>query len=242
MEQQVPTSVLALFGISALLSFASLFYLFQKHIDGRPLLLYQPRLRVPWGIGIALLAISIPLANILVFLSTQIEPGKAEKPPAKQTEGVDETEEDTNEQASEKFISVSWNTFAFMMAFVFGVGTLILVLYQADSTDLGLPTSWPQALQDTGIGCFATVASLLPIYTVQLFLINALNEKTKHPLVEQIEADPSPAMLVAGLAMAVIAAPFFEEFTFRCLLQGWLEKVEDEKVCYLGSGGETLGD
>jgi len=35
-------------------------------------------------------------------------------------------------------------------------------------------------------------------------------------------------MLLLGFAMAVIAAPLFEEFTFRGLLQGWLERHEDE--------------
>ena len=84
----------------------------------------------------------------------------------------------------------------------------------------------------SALGFWPHCAALVPTYLIQLTLINAIDSDTKHPLVEQLQADPSPAMLVLGFAMAVIAAPLFEEFTFRLLLQGWLEKLEDEVIGY----------
>ncbi|MEM8944925.1 MAG: CPBP family intramembrane glutamic endopeptidase [Planctomycetota bacterium] len=237
MEEQVPNAVLAIFGTAALLSFSALFYLFQKHIDARPLLRYQPRKCVPWGVGIAVLAISMPLANVFVFLAAQSEPGAQDAANTEETAdaeangGVGDDAADDEPNMDEQ-VANSWGTFVFMLAFVFGVGMMIVALYQADVSDFGLPSSWSQAWQDIGIGILATLAALLPVYVVQLVLITALDEKTKHPLVEQLEANPSSAMLTVGIAMAVIAAPLFEEFTFRCLLQGWLEKVEDTVVGY----------
>src|SRR4051794_9328113 len=44
-------------------SLAVLFRLFQKHIDGRPLLPYEPRRRVPWN-GLAPIIMLAPLASI----------------------------------------------------------------------------------------------------------------------------------------------------------------------------------
>jgi len=51
-----------------------------------------------------------------------------------------------------------------------------------------------------------------------------------HPLIEQLLAQRTPAMMIAAVVTAVIAAPLFEEFTFRLLLQGALERWEDKQL------------
>lgn len=48
---------------------------------------------------------------------------------------------------------------------------------------------------------------------------------TAHPIVRMIQ-DGNAWMLVVGFFSAVIIAPIFEEFLFRVVLQGWLEKAE----------------
>ncbi len=211
MAEEAPNSVVVLMGTTSLLSLATLFYLFQKHIDGRPLLAYQPRRRVPWGAGVALLAIAMPLFGLVIFLIS-----------------LSSAPADVEPVSTESQLAAGWGNFAFMMLFVIGVGAWIAALFRADQYDFGLPSSLPEALHDVGIGCLATLASFVPIYVVQLTLIFALDIKTKHPLVEQVENDQSNSMMVLAVAMAVIAAPLFEEFTFRCLFQGWLEKCEDQ--------------
>jgi len=47
-----------------------------------------------------------------------------------------------------------------------------------------------------------------------------------HPLVIALEAEPGLAAVLVAVAAGAAAAPLSEEFFFRLLLQGWLEKVE----------------
>ena len=215
----VPNSIAILTGVTSLLSLASLFYLFQKHIAGRPLLAYEPRKRVPWGAGVALFAMAMPLFGVALYFTTFADSSLNLEPAP---EPIDE----------ELQPMVGWGDFAFMVGFVPVVGFWITMFFRADHRDFGLPSSWSEARRDVGIGCFAAIASMVPIYAVQLTLITSLDVDTKHPLVEQVEASETSSILVLAFAMAVIAAPLFEEFTFRCLLQGWLEKHEDELLGY----------
>ncbi len=225
MAEEAPNSVVVLMGTTSLLSLAALFYLFQKHIDGRPLIAYQPRRSVPWGAGVGLFAIAMPLFGVVVFMLSLSSP-----PP--EVEPV----------STESQLAFGWGNLTFMMLFVLGVGAWIAAFYHADEHDFGLPTSLPEALQDIGIGCLATLASFVPIYLVQLTLVVSLDIKTKHPLVEQVEGDQSISMMVLAVAMAVIAAPLFEEFTFRCLFQGWLEKCEDQATGFAATRREPPVD
>ena len=48
-----------------------------------------------------------------------------------------------------------------------------------------------------------------------------------HPLIKQMQSNGSLELLLVGIVTAVFAAPLFEEFVFRVLLQGWLERLED---------------
>lgn len=216
MAEQAPSSVLFLMAATSLASLVALFFLFQKHIDGQPLLSYQPRRRVPWGPLVALFAMAMPLVGVAaVLISTseltpELEPATPDSP-----------------------VVADWGSFAFMVLFVFVVAAWIAAFYRADARDLGLPTSFSEAWRDILVGCFATVAAFFPVYVVQLTLLGIVGSETKHPLVQQLEENHSPEMLALGFAMAVIAAPLFEEFTFRCLLQGWLERREDDVLGYL---------
>jgi len=221
MSDEVPRSVMTALIIASGLSFAALFYLFQKHISGFSLLPYEPRRRVPWGAKVAFFAVSMPLMGIFVYLLG------SDQPP------------DENISTNE-YLVTGWGNFTFLVMFVLGVAVWLASFFRANAHDLGLPTSWEQLVQDISIGIFATVAAFLPIYAVQFTLLYALQSKTPHPLVKQLEENPSPAMLMLGFAMAVIAAPLFEEFTFRGLLQGWLERREDEVLVFVDTERKSV--
>jgi membrane protease YdiL (CAAX protease family) len=47
-----------------------------------------------------------------------------------------------------------------------------------------------------------------------------------HPLVVLLQKSPSPATLALAVLVAVVIAPVSEEFLFRLLILGWLERVE----------------
>ncbi len=202
---------------AALFSLATLFYLFQKHIAGRSLLAYQARYRVPWGSLVALLAMSMPVLALVAFFSNLVR-----------------GEQTTTAEAitiQDFMLMGSFDT-VFKILFVFSMMIWLRTFFRANAHDLGLPTSWKQLRRDVGIGTIACIAALLPINFLQIFLINAFDSKTLHPLVEQLQENHSPAILMLSFCMVVIVAPLFEEFTFRGLLQGWLERCEDEALAY----------
>lgn len=216
MDEETTSSVITLMVTGFVLSMAAIAYLFQKHVAGQSLLAYQPRRRVPWGPLAALVAMTMPILGVATFF-------------------VDSEQTTAAEVSTESLLITGWSNFTFMVLFVAGGLAWLVTFFRADVHDLGLPTSWKQLTHDVGLGIFAAIAALLPIYAVQLTLISALQSETQHPLVKQLEEHQTPAMLLLGFAMAVIAAPLFEEFTFRGLLQGWLERREDEILGFVST-------
>ena len=119
---------------------------------------------------------------------------------------------------------------AFSFALLSLALSLIVVLWQRNNVcaawaDFGLPQSPKQLLRDLGLGLGVFTAALLPVYLIQVLLVSFFGLPTKHPTLEQLLTDPTgEAMLAAGVT-AVIVAPLFEEFAFRVMLQGGLERV-----------------
>ncbi len=197
-----------------MLSLAALFYLFQKHVAGHSLLTYQPRRRVPWGGLVALIAMSMPLLAVIAYFANLLNDAPAT----------------TADFSTQDFLVMGSVDSLFKILFVFGVMAWLRTFFRAGKHDLGLPTSWGQLFSDIRIGALACIAALLPINAIQITLAYAFESQTLHPLVEQLQKNQSPAILFLSFCMAVIVAPLFEEFTFRGLLQGWLERCEDESL------------
>ena len=192
---------------------AALFYLFQKHIGGQPLLPYEPRQRVPWGPVAAAIAAYIVLMRLFTVLMD--------------TDGAAEKTIDPAE-----YIRNGWlNTIILLALMALGV-VWLATLCKASRRDLGLPDSMRQLVGDVWIGVVACLASLLPLYLVQLTLVIILEPTSRHPLLEQLSESATPSMLLTAIGMAIVAAPLFEEFVFRLLLQGALERWEDEVLGY----------
>jgi len=222
-EEATPAAATLVLTVSGL-SLAALFYLFQKHLAGQPLIAYEPRRRVPWNGGVALVAMSMPLLTILVFFGNLFR--------------VEPTEQAQIDQAD--ILAMGWGDTAFKLLFVCGMVAFVAAIFRADARDLGLPTSWRQLGRDIWLGAVATAAAFLPVFAVQVTLSFALDIRTPHPLVEQLELHQSPQMMLLAVVMAVIVAPLFEEFTFRGLLQGWLERREDEASGYVDTEREPV--
>ncbi len=194
------------------LSLAAGFFLFQRHVDGQSLLTYEPRRRVPWGP----LVLVIPLFFVVSgFLPT-----------------LDDSESAAEPIASEQFVYGILIFAVLMIAFVPAVMAWLVADRQATPRDLGLPRSRRQFWQDVGYGTVACLAALLPILLLNYVLTVIFQPQQVHPLIDQLQNDGSSAMLLAGIVSAVLAAPLFEEFTFRVLLQGWLERVEDKRLSF----------
>ena len=109
-----------------------------------------------------------------------------------------------------------------MLGFVAALMLVLCVARRASAEDLGLGRS-PIA-RGIGIGAAGFVAALLPVYSIQLVLMNFYPpEESQHQILELLQNKQGTLTLVAAVFSAAIVAPIVEEFLFRAFFQGWLE-------------------
>ena len=87
---------------------------------------------------------------------------------------------------------------------------------------LGFDLTRPKS--DLRLAGFLFAAAVLPVYGTQRALNTIFKLESDHPLVTLVEAQQSVGVLALVTLVAVFVAPLVEEFLFRVLLQGWLEK------------------
>jgi membrane protease YdiL (CAAX protease family) len=178
---------------------------------GRPWLAFQTHALVPWGlldvfIALALLFILTPLVMTVLRLGS----ARAAQATAAPLENI-LTAGDILAQAL-----ASLATLALSML-------VMRVRFRATAADLGWSTV--QFRADLRLGVVAFLALAPPVYALQLLLVQWF--ESKHPLVELIRRDRQPDMILVSVLSAVIVAPLIEEYLFRGLLQGWLERLAD---------------
>lgn len=207
MEQSLSSATVNFFSIAMLMSFAGGYYLWQRHAGGRQLLKYEHREQVPWGPFAAVLGFFLPALFAVALLGEDVaEAGQMER---------------------ENFIYLGWLQIFIKLFTVAAISMGLVLIYKATIRDLGLST---RIAGDFLIGAFTCIAALLPIYMVQFLLLYALDIQEQHPLIEQLGDSYDSQMIVVGIGLAVVVAPIYEEFVFRLLFQGWLEKLEDRIV------------
>jgi membrane protease YdiL (CAAX protease family) len=248
--QELSATVVALVTAAGLGSLATLFWLFQKHIDGQPLLTYEPRRPVPWNF-LAPLALLVPLLGLSLAqpigasleqtadhaaLASSAVAGAAVGAPAAamascavQSAAVEYMDR-RGEQATHLW--AIWAQVAGSLALTLACFTLLTLAFGASRHDLGLPRSWGELRGDAAIGATAFLAALVPIYAVQILLTTLLDPERGHPLIEELAVNHSPQMMAAAAMAAVLAAPLFEETAFRLTFQGWLERVQERSFVF----------
>jgi membrane protease YdiL (CAAX protease family) len=103
------------------------------------------------------------------------------------------------------------------------VGVAILVL-RTGATPYDLGINGRRATYDLRCGALAFVASLPLVYGVQALVTHWI--PYEHQLIDVVHEQNAVATWIMAVLSAVVAAPLAEEFLFRVLLQGWLEKLE----------------
>ncbi len=159
-----------------------------------------PRLPVPWtGGDMLLLAVSFLFFEILAGSLAQAIAG----------------------DESEHFLplALAIQSATRVLWFIFAV--IVLIRRGAYLDDLG----WDSAHvgRDARIGFWLFLAASVPVLLVQLYFTRYLEIESKHPLLELTRERAGLGILVLATIAAVGVAPWFEEFVFRVLLQGWLE-------------------
>jgi membrane protease YdiL (CAAX protease family) len=177
----------------------------------RPILPYEPRRQAPWnGIDVLMFLGIMFVAEIVCLKIGMIG------------NGVQLPDEGTALDSQQQYLLVTAHFIASLMTLFLGVA-MLSVRVSATPIDLG----WNAARipYDLKCGAIAFVLTAPVVFVVQLLLTKVV--PYEHPVIELIEHRPSGMMLIVLTVSTVLIAPLFEEFLFRVLLQGWLEKVEE---------------
>jgi membrane protease YdiL (CAAX protease family) len=202
----------AIISTLALASLGTLTWLAIKRANGQPLLPYEPRRPAPWTFVIVTLALAPAL---LSMAGAVVGSPPAGAPPI------------TVEDAAPSLTVADLWQFAVLLIFMAVMCHVVLAaVFRADSRDLGLPQCRAELIGDVRIGALACLAAIVPVYLIQYALVKLLDVTEQHPILVELEADRSVAMMLAAGLSAVIGAPLFEETAFRLIFQGWLEKHE----------------
>ncbi len=106
------------------------------------------------------------------------------------------------------------------LAAVLVIAKLLSDACGATARDLGL--SGGTFLGDVRLGAITFLAVAPPVYLLQSVLARFSDQK--HGVIEMLEENQTPMLFAAAAFVAVIVAPIAEEFLFRVVLQGWLER------------------
>ena len=181
----------------------------RRWVSGQRLLAHEPRRVVPWGLFDVMLAIFawLILQGLAVGfvqraqLATTGSPLTA-VPPATQLDLL----------------------FVGSLAWLGAVALSLLSVHTragADWSDVGWDRRRVRA--DMQLGLLAFVMLAPPVFAIQWVLVKWF--PSQHPLIEVIRQQAGlHAWLCSGFA-AIVVAPLAEEYFFRVLLQGWLERL-----------------
>jgi membrane protease YdiL (CAAX protease family) len=214
-EQQVDPWLGGGIAFLFLASLSTWFYLLARRSRRGCILAYEPREPVPWGGWAALLAIVFTTLVIANTALTRILPNQAVDAP--------------NDHAIENLVSgITFQTAVTICFFL-----VVVAVSSARPRDLGLSWQPADTVRDIAVGIVACLASFVPVWSVQALIISirgAPDQVSEHPLIKLVMREPSPVIMLLAFVAAVIVAPLCEEIAYRLLLQGWLEKWEDERI------------
>ena len=178
--------------------------------SGQPILLFEPRSVVPWeGIDLLIVIAILVVAGQLCLMAAEKWYGIEMPKPADELNG------------QTQYVLFVCNVVASAVTLL-GAMAVLHFRVRATWTDMGFNTTrWTYDAR-TGLVAFAAAAPV--VYAIQAILTNWL--PYHHPLIKAVEEQPDERTLWLVAVSAVVIAPVFEEFLFRGLLQGWLEKVE----------------
>jgi membrane protease YdiL (CAAX protease family) len=175
----------------------------------RPVLPYEPRRPVSWGLFDLLLAfIALVLFQGLAFVFLR---GFL---------GVDVDLQSHEMQPATRAVAILASSFASLAT---ALVSLSLVRFRTGAGWIDLGLDRRKVLADVKLGVVAFVMLAPPVYGIQAMLVRWF--PSQHPLIDLLTENAGPLIyLVTGMS-AILVAPVVEEYLFRVLLQGWLERA-----------------
>lgn len=179
---------------------------FKRLAQGLPLLEYRKREPACWG----LLDVGLIFVAILVIVSAATGYVSSLK-------GIEDASELTAMNPQEQSAIILAFGLSTLLATALSVGWLWARFQRLDGFEM--EHFW----QDVELGFRWFFMLVVPILLLQLLLTRWF--PTNHPIVDMLRDSGDLSFLPIAAFAAVVAAPIFEEFLFRLLLQGWLEKL-----------------
>jgi membrane protease YdiL (CAAX protease family) len=205
---------------------------------GQELVRFEPRLPVPWtGPDLVVVAILFMLAYSLAplvasFESRRVQPANESRQQQRIASGrLDEAQDEQSPPPVDKAgpprkltpLAALVQLAASAAACLLAIGGLRLFA-GATWQDLGLAGG--SLARDAVLGLAGLLAAAPPVYGIQAVMVQFF--PSEHPLIELLSEQPNITNLMVSIGLAVLVAPFIEEFVFRVLLQGWLETKEEQ--------------
>ena len=219
MNQELSQSATLLVAVVAVASVATWAYIYQRYLRPQGVLPRQQRLSVTWT-GWHVLLVFIMSYMIFQPIALSLSGVKLDEAASKDQAEIERAFADLspNEVASRiSFVSLS------SLLSVIAAAVLLMLATQATQEDLGLSEDGRQMAKEVFIGCLGFLAATLPVLSLQ-FIVTKL-VPYHHPIFDMLSSgDNSRLWLVAGISAAVVA-PITEEFFYRAVLQGWLERL-----------------
>jgi membrane protease YdiL (CAAX protease family) len=171
---------------------------------------YEPRRQVPWeGIDVLIILFTaVLLQTECIYIGLKLA-------------GVTSWDSWNDLDAHAKFVSILADLISRFLTLILGV-LLLVFRTRATAKDLGINPA--RTGYDFRCGALAFLASLPLVYGVQAVVIHWI--EYEHQIIDVVQTAHTPATYIVTAISAIIAAPLVEEFLFRVLLQGWLEKLE----------------
>ncbi len=193
-----------LFFLLATSGWCAAFYAVDRWHSGREVLPFEPRRPVPWKVLEVLPIVGWFGLALVLTLATA---GNVESKPLSQ------------DQVRPMLVSGLLSNLVF--AFFIRAG----LTFRQSVTPLDIGWRPSKIGRDTllGIGGFLAIGFVIFMLQIVLSRHNA-DPKLQHPLVQAMLRDPSPGILGLAALSVIVVAPLCEEFLFRVVLQGYLEK------------------
>lgn len=216
----------------------------------------EPFSPATWGLAELLISFFIYLAGTLGLLVVaqsifhwSFLPGQVTATPALASAAATPVAASSSIAASSLIISNAVFTLTSVLAeerklWIASGGTLLAVLLGSwlvvarTSGRVGWSLSF--VARDIRLASVAAVLCLPLVFLVQAIVVQLPGMEYQHPFIRLLLSTPSPRLWLAAAFAAIIVAPIAEEFFFRGLLQGWIEKLVASRHLAVAPEGEPM--
>lgn len=210
------TALSVTYAIFGALSLSVWWFVYRQSKHGLPLIEAEPRRDIPWrGTHVSV--------AFVIWLMLQLAGELAIR--WKYSIAADEPLPLDNLEV--KILGVAAFSFASVGSVIL-IGTYLRIDLKASLRDMGCSSS--NIGRDVMTGIVAFLAIVPVVLTINFLLMAAYRlvtgeDPAAHPIARDSQLNPSPQLLIWNAFSAVLVAPVVEEFIFRGVLQGWLEKL-----------------